>query len=116
MMAVSQTQPGAASQKVDALKPKRRTRVACWNVRTLYQTGKLAQVVREFDEYRLDILGVSEARSGKRRLASGHTILYSGNQHQTNHPGSSSAAMEVDWTCPADATSVPAKDRSSLDP
>ena len=81
MMVVSQTQLGAASQKVDALKPKRRTRVACWNVRTLYQTGKLAQVVREFDEYRLDILGVSEARwsgSGKRRLASGHTILYSG--------------------------------------
>ena len=66
---------------VDSLKPKRRTRVASWNVRTLYQTSKLAQVVKEFDNYKLDILGVSEARwtgEGKRKLASAHTILFSG--------------------------------------
>ena len=46
-----------------------------------------AQVVKEFDNYKLDILRVSEARwtgAGKKKLASGHTILFSGrsdNQH-----------------------------------
>ena len=62
-------------------KPKVKTRIACWKVRTLYQTGKLAQVVREFHNYSLDILGVCEARwtgLGQRTLASGHTILYLG--------------------------------------
>ena len=47
----------------------------------MYQTGKLAQVVREFQNYGLDILGVCEAHwtgSEQRALASGHTILYSG--------------------------------------
>ena len=70
----SQTRKGAGSPTVDSLKPKRRTRVACWNVRTLYQTGKLAQAVTEFKNYQLDILGVSEARwigAGKRKLQSG---------------------------------------------
>ena len=63
------------------MKPKEKTKIAYWKVRTLYQTGKLAQVVREFQNYGLDILGVCEARwtgSGQRALASGHTILYSG--------------------------------------
>ncbi|KAH3842876.1 hypothetical protein DPMN_116380 [Dreissena polymorpha] len=31
----------------ELLTPKRWIRVGCWNVRTLYQTGKLAQVVSE---------------------------------------------------------------------
>ena len=53
----SQTQQGAGTPMVDSLKPKRRTSVASWNVRTLYQTSKLAQVVKEFDNYKLDILG-----------------------------------------------------------
>ena len=51
------------------------------NVRTLYQTSKLAQVVKEFDNYKLDNLGVTEARwteAGKRKLESGHTMLFSG--------------------------------------
>ena len=63
MLDDSQTQQGADTLTVDPLKPKQKTRIACWNVRTLYQTGKLAQVVKEFHRY---------------RLASGHTILYSG--------------------------------------
>ena len=87
MKDVSQTQPGAGTPMADSLKPKQITRIACWNVRTLYQTGKLAQVVREFDNYNLDILGISEARwteSGKRKLASGHTIIYSG-RNDGNH-------------------------------
>lgn len=38
------------------------TKIATWNVRTLYQTGKLAQAVREMDRLKLDVLGVSETR------------------------------------------------------
>ena len=81
MTDVNQTLQRVDTSTVDSLKPKVKTRIACWNVRTLYQTGKLAHVVREFHNYSLDILGVSEARwtgSGQRTLASGHTILYSG--------------------------------------
>ncbi|XP_020630998.1 craniofacial development protein 2-like [Orbicella faveolata] len=88
MTEVNQTLQGVDTPAVDSLKPKVKTRIACWNVRTLYQTGKFAQVVREFHNYGLDILGVCETRwteSGQRTLASGHTILYSGrlNGHHT---------------------------------
>ncbi|XP_048743102.2 uncharacterized protein LOC125656542 [Ostrea edulis] len=65
----------------DVLRPKITRRVGCWNVRTLYQTGKLAQVVREMEHYKIELLGVSEARwtgSGSKQLVSGHQILYSG--------------------------------------
>ena len=78
---------------MDSLKPKEKSRIACWNLRTLYQTGKLAQAVREFHNYGLDILEVCEARwtgSGQRTLASGHTILYSDrlDGHHTEGVGS----------------------------
>uniref|UniRef100_A0A7I5E8S3 Reverse transcriptase domain-containing protein n=1 Tax=Haemonchus contortus TaxID=6289 RepID=A0A7I5E8S3_HAECO len=65
--------------------PKNQTFVATWNVRTLNQTGNLAQLLREFDEYRLDILGISEVRwLGTGRMTSGNkTVLHSG--HENRH-------------------------------
>ena len=84
----SQTRKGADMQSVDFLKPKCKLKVGCWNVRTLYQAGKLAQLLREMENYNIDLLGVSEARwtgAGKRKLISGHTVLFSGrpdNQHR----------------------------------
>ena len=51
------------------------------NVLTLYQTGKLAQVIKEMQSYKIKLLGMSERRwtgSGSRQLLSGHHILYSG--------------------------------------
>ena len=86
----SQTQQGAGTPMVNSLKPKRRTRVASWNIRTLNQTSKLAQVVKEFYNYKLDTLGVSEARwtgAGKRKLASGHTTLFSGRSDDQHTEG-----------------------------
>ena len=86
----SQTQQGAGTPMVESLKPKRRTRVASWNVRTLYQTSKFAHVVKEFDNYKLDIPGVNEARwtgAGKRKLASGPTILFSGRSDDQHTEG-----------------------------
>jgi len=65
----------------DILRPKTTRRVGCWNVRTLYQAGKLAQVVREMEHYKIELLGIRETRwtgNGSRQLVSGHQILYSG--------------------------------------
>ena len=84
----SQTRSGADTPRAELLKPKNKIRVGSWNVRTLYQAGKLQQVLREMEHYKVELLCVSEARwidSGKRTLSSGHTILYSGrtdNQHR----------------------------------
>jgi hypothetical protein len=67
--------------RVDLLKPKQKMRLRGWNVQTMYKTGKMVQLVKEFDNYmyNLDIFGISETRwsgNGKRRLASGHTIIF----------------------------------------
>ena len=86
----NQTGEGAGAPTVDLLKPKQKMRVGCWNVQTLYQTGRMPQLVKEFDNYNLDILGVSEVRwtgTGKRRLASGHTIVFSGRSDDQHSEG-----------------------------
>ena len=49
MTDVNHTLQGVDTLTVDFLKPKEKTRIACWNIRTLYQIGKLAQVVRGFE-------------------------------------------------------------------
>lgn len=41
--------------------PKITTRIGNWNVRTKFETGKAAQVAREMEIYRLDILGITSA-------------------------------------------------------
>lgn len=77
-------------KKVDQqnlLLPKTVSRIGNWNVRTLYETGKSAQVAREMDRYNIDVLGLSEVRwntSGDTTLASGHTLLYSGAPNQND--------------------------------
>ncbi|XP_062572471.1 craniofacial development protein 2-like [Saccostrea cucullata] len=77
----SQTQQETDTQIVNILHPKEVCRVGCWNVRTLYQTGKLAQVLKEMDRYDIQMLGICETRrtgNGTRKLATGHQILYLG--------------------------------------
>ena len=67
----SQTQQGAGILKPDLLNPESKLRIGCWNVRALYQAGKLKQVVRGMENYKIEVLCVSEARwinSGRRRL------------------------------------------------
>ena len=36
------------------------TKIGTWNISTLYQCGSKAQVLREMQAYRLEVLGVSE--------------------------------------------------------
>ncbi|KAK2164794.1 hypothetical protein NP493_1394g01002 [Ridgeia piscesae] len=68
------------------LGPKTKISIGTWNVRTMNEASKLAQVIREMKRYRLDILGVSECRwtgSGRQVSHDGSTILYSG--HEDTH-------------------------------
>ena len=68
--------------------PRKIIRVGAWNVRTMYESGKTAQVIKEMDRYKVNILGISEMRwtdSGIVTLGSGQTVVYSGRsdgQHQ----------------------------------
>ena len=71
-------------------KPKHQVRVAAWNVNTMYQTGKTAQVVKEMKRYSISILGISEMRwteSGIMTINSGETICYSGRKDGLHQEG-----------------------------
>ena len=68
--------------------PKNLQRIGCWNVKTMYQLGKTAQVCKEMRRYNLDMLGVSECRwtgFGKILTQTGETIIYSGSEDQHQH-------------------------------
>ena len=67
------------------LSTRKPLKIGTWNVRTLFETGKTAQVAIEMSRYNLSILGLSETRwtkSGRRRLATGEVILYSGHEEE----------------------------------
>ena len=66
--------------RISMLSAKTSTKIATWNARTLYQTGKLAQVIKEFETYYLAILGITEMRlTGNRKIKKkDKTILYAG--------------------------------------
>ena len=63
--------------------------IATWNVRTLYQPGKLDNAIKEMTNMKIDILGIAETRwtdSGK-IIKDNHTIVYSGGQEHRNGVG-----------------------------
>ena len=67
------------------LGPKTNIRLAAWNVRTMFETSRTAQVISEMRRYRLDILGISECRwtgSGRRVNSDGSVTLHSGHDSQ----------------------------------
>ena len=77
-----------ASAPTTLLTTKAKTRIGTWNIRTLYETGKSAQVCREMHRYNLKILGLCETRwtgTGRTRLTSGDTIIYSGQEEGQPH-------------------------------
>ena len=62
-------------------------RIGTWNVRTLYQSGKLDNAIQEMEHMDLDVMGIAEARwteSGK-IIKKEHTMVYSGGE--THHNG-----------------------------
>ena len=62
MMGSGESQTEAGTRKPRFLTPKSPTNIGVWNVRTLNDTGRMAQVVAEMKRYQLGILGISEMR------------------------------------------------------
>uniref|UniRef100_A0A8C7WPA4 Endonuclease/exonuclease/phosphatase domain-containing protein n=1 Tax=Oryzias sinensis TaxID=183150 RepID=A0A8C7WPA4_9TELE len=80
----------ATDRRMEVLSTKTKTRLGFWNVRTMYQTGKLAQVTSEMRRYNLHILGVSETRwigSSRVITSTGETLLYSGREDSKHQEG-----------------------------
>ena len=79
------------------LGPKSTLRIGAWNVRTMYETSKTAQVVKEMDLYNLDMLGISECRwtgAGRKTTQQGSIILYS---ERDKHHSSGVALKKRSW-------------------
>ena len=70
-----------AARLTPLLTPRTLARLATWNIRTMYETGKTLQVAREMKRYKIGVLGLSETRwlqSGQLRLSLGEQLLCSG--------------------------------------
>ena len=77
-------------RKMEVLNTKTKTRIGFWNVRTMHETGKLAQVTAEMRRYNLHILGISESRwigSDRYKTSTGEMVLYSGRDDNQHHEG-----------------------------
>ena len=78
-----------AARLTPLLTPRTLARLATWNIRTMYETGKTIQVAREIKKNKktkkqtnkIGVLGLSETRwlqSGQLKLSSEEQLLYSG--------------------------------------
>ena len=85
--------PGGESRQeafrtTPVLSTRATTRIATWNVQTMFEIGKLFAVEKEMERYGISILGVSEARwngTGKRRVGRDKLMLYSGKEEGDVH-------------------------------
>lgn len=84
--------PGSESQTLESTRLKTiistrtSTIIGTWNVRTMFESGKTAQVAVEMRNYNISILGISKTRwidSGQKRLATGELLL-SSEHHEEN--------------------------------
>ena len=60
-------------------KPKVNVNIGCWNGRMLYSIGKSAQLAREMDKYKIDVMGISECRwmgQGKVKMNTGECNFF----------------------------------------
>ncbi|KAL9979384.1 hypothetical protein ACROYT_G017038 [Oculina patagonica] len=84
MKPLGQTQLGT-QRPINLLQLKSKTRIGCWNVRTLFQASKLAQLASELRRYGIAVLGVAEVRwntFGEITTTTGETFLYSGKKNE----------------------------------
>ena len=84
-----------ANQLTTLLSMKAKTKIATWNVRTMYEVGKAAQVAKEMERYNIQILGICECRwngQGRTTLTSGETVIYSGHTDE-NHEHTEGVAL-----------------------
>ena len=70
-----------ATMPMTLLSTRKTLNIGTWNVRTMCEAGKTAQVTAELRRFNLDVLGLCETRwtqSGQLRLTTGELILYAG--------------------------------------
>jgi len=82
-------------RKRQLLSHRTTTLIGTWNVRTLRETGRCAQAVKELRHYKLTILGICETRwntFGETKLQTGETLLYSGKENE-NDPHQAGVAL-----------------------
>lgn len=63
------------------LRTRTKLKIDFWYVRTMFETGKQAEVIREMRNNKLHLLGISECRwsdFGNNTTNSGEAIIYSG--------------------------------------
>ena len=70
-----------AAGLIPFLTTRKASKIATWNIRTMYEAGRSVQVAKEMKQYNICFLGLSEIRwlqQGQIRLTTGETLLYSG--------------------------------------
>jgi hypothetical protein len=83
MMPGSESQLLEAARQTAILSNRTTLTIGTWNVRTMFEIGKTAQVAAEMRRYKISILGISESRwtdSGQKTLSIGKLLLYSGHE------------------------------------
>uniref|UniRef100_A0A5K4F8Z4 Uncharacterized protein n=1 Tax=Schistosoma mansoni TaxID=6183 RepID=A0A5K4F8Z4_SCHMA len=59
--------------------------IGTWNVRTMWETGRVFQIAAAMRKYNLEVLGISEThwtQVGQQRLSSRELLLYSGREEE----------------------------------
>ena len=107
MMHGGESHTEALGQMRPLVHPKNVMKIGNWNVRTLYQSGNIAQASREMKKRGIDIMGISETHwTGQEKvvLQRGDTIIHSGREDD-NHRGGVGILMTrfasrslMDWT------------------
>ena len=85
-----QSRKEATVMTTGAVSAKTTTLIGFWNVRTMYDQVRMAQVIAEMKRYKLNILGISESRwtkSRRMKTTTGETVLYSGREDDSHHEG-----------------------------
>ena len=73
---------------VTTISTKTRTRFGSWNIRTLREQSRLAQVEDEMKRYKIQLLGLSEVRwlqAGEFQTTNGNIIIHSGSNNEGEH-------------------------------
>ena len=77
--------PSNTGTTLPKLLQKTAIRLGTWNVRTMNEMGRCAQIAKEMNTYKLSVLGLAETRwntFGECRLQTGETLLYSGKENE----------------------------------
>ena len=63
--------------------------IGAWNVRTVYQPGKLGNLIQELNHMEIDIIGIAETRwtDIAKNVKDDYTMIYSGGEDHKNGVG-----------------------------